>query len=208
MYVTSMINLLVGAKVYLSGAIEADQNASTWRNRLTPRLEELGMTVWDPLVKPDWMAKVDGPGQAAWKAVIANQTRLKKTDSADEFVKNSHAWSQELKPLLEIEQMNREIRKVCLKIAGHCDLMLVKIDKKIFTVGTWEELTVAVQRSIPIFILCDEKIPSMWLVDMLDAYYKPDEVFFQTEDALIKHLSDISTGVAQVDKSDWASITF
>lgn len=203
-----MNNMLIGAKCYLSGAIEADQNASTWRNRLTPRLEELGITVWDPLVKPDWMSKVDGPTQSDWKKSIANQTRLLKDGTTDQMVENTMAWSKDSEKLFEIVVKNREIRKVCLKLAGHCDFMVVKIDKKMFTVGTWEELTVAVQRSIPVFILCDDKIPSMWLVDMLDAYYKPDEVFFQTEDELIKYLNDISTGNIQVDKSDWASITF
>lgn len=198
-----MNNMLIGAKCYLSGAIEADQNASTWRNRLTPRLEELGMITWDPLVKPDWMAQVSGAEQAAWKKIIANPPPMFDNSSASEPYKGWCGSENDI-----IETKNREIRKVCLKIAGHCDLMIVKIDKKIFTVGTWEELTVAVQRSIPVFILCDEKIPSMWLVDMLDAYRKPNEVFFQTEDELIKHIYDISTGVVQVHKSDWASITF
>lgn len=198
-----MTNLLVGAKVYLSGAIEADQNASTWRNRLTPRLEELGMTVWDPLVKPDWMAQVSGAEQASWKKIIANPPPMIDNSPASEPYKGWCGSENDI-----IETKNREIRRVCLKIAGHCDLMIVKIDKKIFTVGTWEELTVAVQRDIPVMILCDDPIPSMWLVDMLDAYRRPSDHFFQAEEALIQRLTDISTGTHEVNKRAWASIFF
>src|SRR4030095_10161553 len=50
--------LLEGARVYLSGPMDfvasrAVEKQSGWRNRVSQFLQEMGVTVFDPWVKPD-----------------------------------------------------------------------------------------------------------------------------------------------------------
>jgi hypothetical protein len=181
------LNKLKNVSVYLSGAIEQSNDPSTWRSRLTIRLQKLNMKVLDPLIKPSWMSNVTGPEQAAWKKEIIEGQWI---DS--------------------IIVKNKEIRDVCLSLSHGCNMMIVRIDKKSFTVGTWEEMVVAVQAKKPVLILCEEEIPSMWLLEMLGAYYKQDRAkcLFQTEDQLIEYLDKVDKGLVYVDNIKWSFMTY
>ena len=183
------MNFLKGVSVYLSGAIEATQDkGTTWRQRVTPFLENLGMNVWDPLVKPDWVPEANGVRQTEWKKLLIDGIANLAIEG--------------------IIKDNSSLRKVGCSLANNCNTMIVKIDKTIFTVGTWEEVMIGQRRGIPMFFLCAESIPSMWLLDMVNAYQNPEEVFFQTELDLFKHLQLIDNNSTKVDNIAWIFKTY
>ncbi len=159
---------LQNTSIYLSGAVEAHQTPDTWRNKIAPKLSNLGLKVYDPLIKPEWMPAITPTQQASWKS---------------EIYKDNNG---------QIMLDNMITRQWCLALTYSCNMMIVKLEKKIFTAGTFEEIKIARDCNKPIFVICDDKIPSMWLVDQLDAYGRLDDVFFTSDDELINHLSDIN----------------
>lgn len=174
------MNLLSGARFYLAGPVES-AGISYWRRDLTPLLvEHFGAVVWDPLVKPGWMPDVDGAAQAALKFdVTSERTR----------------------------SINGVLRKFCQHMVANCDIVIVMVDKT-FTVGTFEELGIAKYK--PIFVLTDGKdIPSMWLVDQLDAYNNLEFVFHDGIDSLLVTLCKISLGEIKLDDPfKWMFLTY
>ena len=188
------MNFLKGVSVYLSGAIEACQDkGTTWRQRLTPQLEKFLMKVWDPLVKPDWMLKADGSTQISWKQLLIQHG----IDSKSLYYVDN------------IRMKNSSLRETCCSLANNCNVMIIKIDKATFTVGTWEEVVIGQRRGIPMFFLCpDDPIPSMWLLDMMKAYKNYKDVFFQTEEDLLNHLRLIDKGITEVDRIAWIFKTY
>ena len=185
------MHFLKGVSVYLSGAIEACQDkGKTWRQRMTPFLEGLGLQIWDPLVKPYWVPPIDGVRQASWKRYFGPTSE----------------WPDGSKNIAFLH--NKLLRQVCLALANNCNIMIVKIDKAIPTFGTWEEVGIAQRRGIPVFFICSEKIPSMWLIDQFDAYKYPQLIFFQSDVSLFDHLQLIDNGSIEVDNIAWIFKTY
>jgi hypothetical protein len=185
------MGMLQNCSIYLSGAIEAHQSPTTWRNQLTPKLKKMGMIVYDPLVKPTWMPQVDGAEQASWK----------KRDGT--------GYGPTLPRGDEIRVKNRVIRQWALALTNSCNMMVVKLEKKVFTAGTFEEIKVACDANKPVFIICDEPDwPSMWLVDQVPMGYRdPYNTFFNNEGDFIEFLRKIDTGEAWVDPIQWIFLT-
>ena len=178
---------LASVKCYLSGAIEsansAPYQAKGWRQKITPKLQELGIVVYDPLVKPKWMPEVSG----------ATQREMAK--NLDEGITAGVA-------LDKIELHNNMTRIFCLNLVRHANIIIVKIDKT-FTVGTFEEIKLAEGK--PIFIIADG-IPSMWLIDQLDlyAYYRRDLYLHSTIDKCLNKLEHINNNTNLInDKLEW-----
>ena len=180
------MNFLKDVTVYLSGPIESCDDPNSWRAKISPELEKLGMVVWNPLVKPSWMLPVDGKRQRSWREVIKDGT-----DSLQ---------------ISGIKLMNKQIRSVDRALAYSCNIMIVRISSKSFSVGTYEELVIAKEAGKPVFFLTDEPIPSMWLVDMFDAY--DNTPFFISVSDLINHLRLIDNGITEVDRIAWIFKTY
>ena len=178
------MNRLRGTTAYLSGPVEAHQNPDGWRNKLSGQLDRMGIISYNPLIKPNWMPDVTGPEQAGWK----------KSFSPDNN---------------ELIYKNSIIRQFCLRMTYACDFMILKLEKSIFTVGTYEELAAATVCGKPVLVICDDPIPSMWLIDQIDAYRCLNEHFFKTEDDLVNYLYDINCGEKRPhDPMKWLFLTF
>lgn len=91
---------------------------------------------------------------------------------------------------------NGDIREYCLHLAANCDIFILYLDGT-FTVGALEELAVAKYK--PIFVISDD-IPSMWLVDQLDAYNCSDFVFHDTIFDLVNLLLKVDNGTIDLQK--------
>lgn len=169
---------LKDATIYTSGPIESSNDCVSWREAVTPYLLDFGMVVWNPLKKPTWVPNVDG----------ITQRQMRKMFSFDDIVK----------------EKNSAIRKYGLHCAANCDIILLRVTGE-HTVGTYEELSVA--RFKPVLCWCDEKIPSMWLVDQLGAYDCVDFVFHITMESLLKTLSWINDGNDLPDNYKWMFLT-
>lgn len=174
------MNLLRNARVYLSGPIEAVDDAETWRVKITQPLLQMGAKVWDPLVKPDWVEDIDGAKQREMKQCLLDGVCVKSS--------------------------NCMVRQLGLHLAANCDLVIVRINKE-FTVGTFEELAVA--KFKPVLCLCDDAIPSMWLVDQLDAYDNWKFIFHTKMKSLVHTLRQIDSGtIVPQDKFRWIFLNY
>lgn len=141
------MNTLKNVKIYLCGPIEADLCASNWRKDITGKLENLGMTVLNPLVKPSWMPNVTGE----------RQRELKENLEKGPF------------NLSDIALENDIARDYCLGLIRISDILLVNLlGGPKFTVGTWEEISLSKDK--PIFFIHEGIIPSMWLCSMCHIY--------------------------------------
>jgi hypothetical protein len=178
------VNLLKGARVYLSGPIEAVTDAKTWRKQITLPLLSMGIEVWDPLVKPKWIEDIDGLKQREMKQCLLD-------DSDSDLV----------------SFRNHNIRQFGLHLAANCDFVIMRISCREFTIGTYEELAVA--RYKPVLCLCDNRVPSMWLVDQLDAYDNLGFTFHVTMGSLVHTIRQIDSGVVvPSDKFRWIFLTY
>lgn len=178
------MGLLENARIYLSGPIESSKDATSWRDRISKDLKPIKVKIWDPLVKPSWMnASVDGAKQQQYKKQLCDNT------CSSEIIDNNHS-----------------VRKMGLHLAANCDILIVKVGEQ--TVGTWEELQVA--RFKPIFVICEDiDIPSMWLVDQLDAYHNINFVFHRTIHSLVYLLNRIDGGKVNFkDPYKWSFLTY
>lgn len=178
------MNFLKNTSAYLCGPIESSVNPKRWREEITPKLKKIKINVLNPLVKPGWMPHVDGETQRGMMR--------------DLISRDLDVFDIEI-----IRKLNHEIRDVCLSLVRNCDFMIAKIIPTEFTVGSWEEIVVAAQCRKPVFFICDNQIPSMWLVDMLDAYETFSETFFKTDNALVSHLININKSGEVVDNIAW-----
>ena len=191
---------LSGLSAYLSGPVESHPTPNTWRNKLTIELRKFGMKIHNPLVKPEWMVQISPEEQSRWK------DDLKKLNANKETAKYN---TNDIKHAVNtIEFGNHLTRKFCLALAQSADIMIVKVDKKTFTVGTWEEVCLAANLNKPTLFIGEDIPPSMWLVDMFNAYYSLDEVFHKDETALVEYLAGLDDGGMVSDKIRWMCLSY
>jgi len=139
------MGFLGGSVCYLSGPIEFEGDASSWRDECSGFLGSLDVGVWDPLKKPDFVPDVDGVRQREDRRRVA-------CFEDGEFVRLEREWSGV-----------RDLRLAGLTWAAQCDWMIVNLCGA-KTYGTLEEITFG--RYKPVFIVC-EGMPSMWLLEQL-----------------------------------------
>jgi hypothetical protein len=174
---------LSGKSVYLCGAVEAHQSPNSWRNKITPHLQQHGLVVLNPLIKPKWMSSIDAIGQKEMKQILINSRNY-----------------------FDIEKVKRDntiIRAYCLSLVRMCDFFIVKLDN-VFTVGTFEEITIAKDK--PIFIISDVDIPSMWLMAQLNIYNLEDRKFYlhKTMESCLSTLEQINEKIPNnLDPFKW-----
>lgn len=123
------LNRLRHQRAYLAGPMDrCPDNGQTWRNTLTPILEEMGISVMNPIMKPINIGKED-----------INAQKYKQEVKADE---NYNLLSQLMK----------EIRNVDLRMVDISDFLIVNLDMDIFPCGTMEELFLANRQKKPIIL--------------------------------------------------------
>ena len=178
------MGLLADTRVYLAGPVEHDSKAAAWRDEITPDLEDLNITVWNPLQKPDWImeeAKVDGPGQLKLK----------------EELLHGYPGGAEI-----AARANHEIRKMGLRLAAASDFIICRLPKT-FTAGTFEEIGNAAKEGKPVLFWVDEKYPSMWLYDQFAFGQSAANVFFTSREDLLRYLQRINNGKSSYDPFRW-----
>lgn len=183
------MNKLKGARIYLSGPIESSENATGWRNKLAKRLSCVIPTIrmWDPLQKPSWTEDIDGPKQVQMRMAL-------ESVYSEDMIRN-------------IRNRNHMIRRLGQSMAAQCDIVILGLDGS-FTAGSLEEVEVAKHKPIFVLNLQSGKIPSMWLVDQLDAYNNINFVFHESIDSLVSILMRIDNGTKEPpDPYRWLFMT-
>lgn len=146
------MNRLKNQRVYLAGAVDrvADRG-STWRDNITPFLEQMGIIVFNPIKKSTNIGLED-----------ENTHKLKIQ------LKNQHKYD-------ELSSLMKTIRAVDLRLVDVSDFMIINLDLDHYACGTWEELYLCNRSKKPILIHIQQGKESTpdWLFGTL-----PHEWFF------------------------------
>ena len=123
------MNRLKNQRVYLAGAMDrvADRGA-TWRDNITPFLENMGVVVFNPITKPTNTGLEDKDSHVI-------KTKLKQKERYD-----------------ELSEMMKVIRRVDLRLVDISDFLIVNLDLDIHPCGTYEEIFWANRQKKPIII--------------------------------------------------------
>lgn len=184
-----MDKLLSNTKVYLAGPVERDDDCNSWRDQITPILEELNVLVFNPLSYPKWFKDYCGDVspeiQRNDKSIL---NRLVQDDQLDDDYENYEYYVR-----------NDIIRKCCLRLASAADWIICKVSTN--TVGTFEEIGIARQQGKPVlFFSNDEDLDSCWRALQ---FYNGDKIWFNNIDSLISRIKEIDKGELCVNRFEW-----
>ena len=195
------MSILSGLRVYLCGPVESDPNAANWRKTLANKLLaiEPSLAIWDPLVKPDWVGDVANDEMAfGWKKHVFerddNDLYLPKLDRGKACF-----------------DTNISVRRICKQLASKCDIIVARVSKT-FTWGSIDELEIATQRRIPIFIwLPDGPISIYGIAGCVPRYELVNDYVHFSEESLLNKVSAInngSSGLPERDQETWMCLTW
>ncbi|HUU87229.1 MAG TPA: hypothetical protein VMX17_05705 [Candidatus Glassbacteria bacterium] len=124
-----MLNRLKNQRVYLVGAMDRVLDRGMgWRESITPFLEHLGVTVYNPLKKPSDIGKED------------HDSFLKKLE-----YKSSKDYDK-------LSDMMKMIRNVDLRLVDISDFIIANLDLDTHPCGTYEEIFLANRQKKPIIV--------------------------------------------------------
>jgi len=123
------MNRLNHQRVYLAGAMDrVPDRGATWRDNITPFLEEMGIIVFNPITKPTTTGMEDRDSHTI-------KTKLKSMERYD-----------------ELAEMMKTIRRVDLRLVDISDFLIVNLDITTHPCGTLEEIFWANRQKKPIII--------------------------------------------------------
>ena len=159
---------LTGMRTYLAGAMDRVADGGVgWRNRISPMLKSMGVTVLNPCDKPVEVGIED------------SQTR-----GEIERLKSSRQYDK-------IRKTYGVIRTLDLRCVDISDFIIASIDINVHACGTYEEVAVANSQKKPVLIWCQqgkENAPN-WLFFML-----PHQHIFGSLDELLEYLANVHSG--------------
>lgn len=169
---------LWGSQVYLAGPMTSVSDwGEGWRDSLTPRLEELGIIVLDPCHKPTDRGREDGETRR-YLAHLRDQGHIE-----------------------EYRRFFKDIRRVDLRMVDRADFIIIRYDGE-HTVGTWEEITVAVQEQKPVLMVLGPNTTfqnlNPWILAMIEM-----EHIFADDDSLMYYLSNLNASDVHPENKKW-----
>jgi nucleoside 2-deoxyribosyltransferase len=161
-----MLNRLSKQRVYLAGAMDrvADRGA-TWRDNITPFLEQMGVIVFNPITKPTTTGMEDHDSHVI-------KTKLKQKERYD-----------------ELSEMMKVIRRVDLRLVDISDFLIVNLNLDIHPCGTYEEIFWANRQKKPIIVHMEQGKNSApdWLFGTI-----PHQTIFSSWDDIKEYLTHIN----------------
>jgi hypothetical protein len=177
------VNLLRGSKAYLAGPVDQSNDPVSWRTKVrTELLEPMGILTYDPLIKPSWM-----PYEG--KLPVSKYKDYLNKAQEGPIPESNMPWSG-----------MAECRRMCLRMVSSADFVICYLPKQ-FTIGTFEELTLANQQGKPILVVTPEPLNTTWLPVMLSG---------SCEDWLTSHQFNtweaLYEFIARIDNDEWVSV--
>jgi nucleoside 2-deoxyribosyltransferase len=161
------MNRLENQRVYLAGAMDrVPDRGSTWRDNITPFLQELGVIVFNPINKPSNIGLEDAE-------VHSLKKKLKQREDYD-----------------ELSSIMKTIRGVDLRLVDISDFLIVNLDIETHPCGTLEEIFWANRQKKPIIIHMEQgkqQTPD-WLFGTI-----PHQMIFSSWDEIKDHLIHINS---------------
>lgn len=159
------MNNLKDNRCYLAGAIDlAADKGKGWRDLITPRLQEFGIKVWNPMKKPIKNTALNEEDDAYFE----RKRMLKETEQYDEFT-----------------TMMKPVRRIDLAMVDRVDFLICVLDITIHACGTYEEISWANRCMKPVIVMCPQgkkRIPD-WEFAQL-----PHQMFFSDWDGVFNYL--------------------
>lgn len=137
------MNKLKGSRFYLCGPIDRVADGGvTWRKKITPSLQQLGINVIDPTDKP-----IEGEENRELRKRLLKERNFK-----------------------QLAKIMKEIRCIDLRCVDVSDALIVYWDTQVHMVGTIEEVVLANRQKKPILIYFHQGIDDIpdWLLGMLE----------------------------------------
>lgn len=162
-----LINNLKNTRTYLVGAMDrVNDGGIGWRQKITPILQSMNVTVLDPCNKPINGVKEDNNTRS-------NIENYKHTEQYD-----------------KIREEYSVIRNADLRCVDISDFIIAHIDIETHACGTYEEIVTANRQKKPVLIWCQQgkKNAPNWLFFML-----PHEHIFNSMQEVINYLQSINT---------------
>jgi hypothetical protein len=167
-------NLLRDARVYLSGPMDfvasrASEKKTGWRNRVGEFLRRLGVTVFDPWVKPEVRGLYqygreddqDSPPRGRWTFLTGDPSTGKGESNRREGAKARAACAEQFWPALHID----------LRMVDTSDFVIAYCPTNVYSVGTPHEIILCRQQRKPVLFVSPH-------------------VTFPAQDALRQHLEN------------------
>ena len=202
------MNTLQDLRVYLCGQIENDLHAAGWRTWLTSRLVSIEPTikVWDPMVKPDWIARdVSDDVAYGYKSFVIDDEPLRHEPPALDITAPLESKGT------RCFDANVRVRGICKQLANKCDIMIARISKK-FTWGSIDELEIASSRKIPVFMIMPDGLISIYgLAGIVRSKQLVKRYVHFNIDSLLQALRDINSNkidIIQEDPETWMRLTW
>lgn len=161
------MNRLKNQRVYLAGAMDRVKDRGTgWRSNITPFLQNLGVKVFNPIIKPSDIGLED------------KETHLLKTE-----LKSQKKYN-------ELSTIMKTIRSVDLRLVDICDFMIANLDINVHPCGTYEEIFWANRSKKPILIhvVQGKHNTPDWLFGTI-----PHQMIFSEWDDLFNYLEHINS---------------
>ena len=161
------MNRLHSQRVYLAGAMDrVPDRGTTWRDSITPFLQNLGIEVFNPISKPSNIGLEDCD-------VHTIKAKLKAKENYD-----------------ELSSMMKTIRAVDLRLVDISDFLIVNMNLDIHPCGTYEEIFWANRQKKPIIIHMEQgkKYAPDWLFGTI-----PHQTIFSTWDEIKDYLVHIDS---------------
>lgn len=161
------MNRLKNQRVYLAGAMDrVPDRGVTWRDNITPFLEDMGVVVFNPITKPTTTGLEDHDSHIV-------KTKLKQQERYD-----------------ELTEMMKVIRRVDLRLVDISDFLVVNLDLDTHPCGTYEEIFTANRGKRPILIHVEQGKQNApdWLFGTI-----PHQMIFSHWDDLKSYLKHINS---------------
>jgi len=170
---------LTNHRVYLAGPIDhAEDDGVGWRQRITPFLKKMGLTILDPTDKPTSQCRFNEVGQE--KENIKKLIELKRWD--------------------ELREISKEVVLIDLRMVEVSDFLIAYIDPDIHLCGTYDEVFESLRHRKPTRLVHKggQSCMSMWLRGKLNHNF-----VFDTFDELYDYLEAIHDGTIEPDYTRW-----
>jgi hypothetical protein len=169
-------NHLWKTKTYLVGHMQY-ADGSSWRDKLTPELEKMGVTVFNPYKKPFIKDVQEGA------EVRAKLEEAKQAGNYDFLC-----------------QKFREIRIFDLNLVDRSDFIISHIEPKVASWGSAEELVTAVRMKKPIFLSVEggKAACPLWIFGMI-----PHKYIYNNIEEILETLRRIDSGEKELDSNRW-----
>ena len=195
------MNLLRGTTVYLAGAVDHHANPRLWREKIAKNIfQPMGVKVYDPLVKPSWLSNPATVNPATYREILSSSHVYAAEGTYNDVIRDQDdvIWGGMM-----------EVRNICLRMAANCDFMVVSLPKR-FTVGTFEEISVAAKAGKPIlFYMPDGVTVSTWLpTQVANSIEDFSHNCFEVWSDLYEYLNKINAGTTSVDNFKWLFLSY